>query len=171
MPFRTTSRSAFFFPVCGVQILSSPQALMLSHPRAQIRDTQILAHRCGQSRSSRPALRNLVSGMLGANIQEGEHDSVRRNPMSSYRERPLNLIAGDGRSCYHGNLQASSQAMGERLRRGPYPCQTDKGANGSSGSKVYRSRKCSEEGVQGTSETTEGCLIRSVDGPAPSDES
>jgi RNA exonuclease 4 len=52
---------------------------MLSHPRAQIRDTQILAHRYGQSRSARPALRNLVSGMLGVKIQEGEHNSVRRN--------------------------------------------------------------------------------------------
>jgi len=148
---------------------------MLSHPRAQIRDTQILAHRYGQSRSARPALRNLVSGMLGVKIQEGEHNSVRRNPMSSYRGRPLNLIAGDGRSCYHGDLQASSQAMGERLRRGPYSCQTENegkgGAVGSSGSKVYRSRKCSEEGVQGTSETTEGCLVRSVDGRVPSDES
>jgi RNA exonuclease 4 len=50
---------------------------MLPHPRAQIRDTQHLAHRYGQSRSARPALRNLVRDMLGAKIQEGEHDSVR----------------------------------------------------------------------------------------------
>jgi RNA exonuclease 4 len=50
---------------------------MLSHPRAQIRDTQHLAHRHGQSRSARPALRNLVRDMLGAKIQEGEHNSVR----------------------------------------------------------------------------------------------
>lgn len=53
---------------------------MLSHPRAKIRDTQLLAHRHGQSRSARPALRNLVHDMLGAKIQEGEHSSVRRNP-------------------------------------------------------------------------------------------
>ena len=65
--------------MCGVQTLS-PQALMLSHPRAQIRDTQILAHRYGQSRSARPALRTLVHDMLGTKIQEGEHNSVRRNP-------------------------------------------------------------------------------------------
>jgi RNA exonuclease 4 len=50
---------------------------MLSHPRARIRDTQILAHRHGQSRSARPALRNLVSDMFGAKIQQGEHNSVR----------------------------------------------------------------------------------------------
>jgi RNA exonuclease 4 len=62
-----------------VQILS-PQALLLSHPRAQIRDTQLLAHRHGQSRSARPALRNLVRDLLGAKIQEGEHNSVRHVP-------------------------------------------------------------------------------------------
>jgi RNA exonuclease 4 len=53
---------------------------MLSHPRAQIRDTQHLAHRHGQSRSARPALRNLVQDMLGAKIQQGEHNSVRPDP-------------------------------------------------------------------------------------------
>jgi len=52
---------------------------MLSHPRSHIRDTQVLAHRHGQSHSARPALRNLVHDMLGARIQEGEHSSVRRN--------------------------------------------------------------------------------------------
>ena len=49
---------------------------MLSHPRAQIRDTQHLAHKHGQSRTARPALRNLVRDMLGATIQQGEHSSV-----------------------------------------------------------------------------------------------
>jgi RNA exonuclease 4 len=63
----------------GHAIQNDLKALMLSHPRAQIRDTQILAHRHGQSRSARPALRNLVHDMLGAKIQEGEHSSVCRN--------------------------------------------------------------------------------------------
>jgi len=63
-----------------INSLSSPQALMLSHPRARTRDTQILAHRYGQSRSARPALRNLVSDMFGAKIQGGEHNSVRPGP-------------------------------------------------------------------------------------------
>lgn len=70
-------RSALFL-LCAWRIIPAPQALMLSHPRAQIRDTQLLAHRHGQSRSPRPALRNLVRDMLGAKIQEGEHSSVRR---------------------------------------------------------------------------------------------
>ena len=71
-------RFALSLPAHGAQILA-PQALRLSHPRAQLRDTQILAHRHGQSRSAWPALRNLVHDMLGAKIQEGEHSSVRRN--------------------------------------------------------------------------------------------
>ena len=71
-------RFALFLLAHGAQILT-PQALMLSHPRAQIRDTQVLSHRHGQSRPARPALRNLVHDMLGAKIQEGEHSSVRRN--------------------------------------------------------------------------------------------
>jgi RNA exonuclease 4 len=53
---------------------------MLSHPRAQIRDTQLLAHKHGQSRATRPALRTLVRDMLGATIQAGEHSSVCISP-------------------------------------------------------------------------------------------
>jgi len=73
--------------IVGHAIQNDLKALMLSHPRARIRDTQILAHRHGQSRSARPALRNLVSDMLGAKIQEGEHDSVidARATMAIYR--------------------------------------------------------------------------------------
>jgi len=71
----------------GHAIQNDLKALMLSHPRAQIRDTQILAHRYGQSPSARPALRKLVSDMLGAKIQEGEHSSVTdaRATMAIYR--------------------------------------------------------------------------------------
>ncbi len=66
---------------------------MLSHPRAQIRDTQHLAHKHGQSRGARPALRNLVHNMLGVKIQEGEHSSVCVSPyfvrqfISEFRSR------------------------------------------------------------------------------------
>ena len=97
-------RFALFLLAHGAQILV-PQALMLSHPRAQIRDTQILAHRHGQSRSARPALRNLVHDMLSAKIQQGEHSSVRRNTSPVF-EAFLTLITGDRCSCYHGDLQA-----------------------------------------------------------------
>jgi len=71
----------------GHAIHNDLKALLLSHPRAQIRDTQLLAHRHGQSRSARPALRNLVRDLLGAKIQEGEHNSVTdaRATMAIYR--------------------------------------------------------------------------------------
>lgn len=52
------------------------QALLLSHPRNLTRDTQHLAHKNGQSRGSRPALRNLVRDMFAVPIQGGEHSSV-----------------------------------------------------------------------------------------------
>ena len=64
---------------------------MLSHPRAQIRDTQHLAHKHGQSRTARPALRNLVRDMLGATIQQGEHSSVCISPCSLWQIHLLNL--------------------------------------------------------------------------------
>ncbi|KAI0318533.1 ribonuclease H-like domain-containing protein [Amylostereum chailletii] len=60
----------------GHAVHNDMQALMLSHPRAQTRDTQHLAHKHGQSRAPRPALRNLVSDMFGLAIQDGEHSSV-----------------------------------------------------------------------------------------------
>ncbi|KAH8996292.1 ribonuclease H-like domain-containing protein [Lactarius akahatsu] len=73
--------------VVGHAIQNDLKALMLSHPRAKIRDTQHLAHKYGQSRSARPALRNLVRDMLGATIQQGEHSSVTdaRATMAIYR--------------------------------------------------------------------------------------
>ncbi|KAI0030010.1 ribonuclease H-like domain-containing protein [Vararia minispora EC-137] len=63
------------------------QALMLPHPRAQTRDTQLLAYRHGQTKNRLPALRNLVKDMLGIAIQEGEHNSIvdARATMAIYR--------------------------------------------------------------------------------------
>jgi len=73
--------------VIGHAIQNDLKALMLSHPRTQIRDTQHLAHKHGQSRTARPALRNLVRDMLRATIQQGEHSSVTdaRATMAIYR--------------------------------------------------------------------------------------
>ncbi|KAN0116100.1 Ribonuclease H-like domain containing protein [Russula decolorans] len=71
----------------GHAVQNDLKALMLSHPWAQRRDTQVLAHRHGQSRSARPALRILVHDMLGVKIQGGEHSSVTdaRATMAIYR--------------------------------------------------------------------------------------
>lgn len=52
------------------------QALLLSHPSPQIRDTQSLAYKHHLVKSRRPALRVLVKQELGIVIQGGEHSSV-----------------------------------------------------------------------------------------------
>ena len=52
------------------------QALLLSHPSPQIRDTQSLAYKHRVVKSRRPALRVLVKQELGIVIQAGEHSSV-----------------------------------------------------------------------------------------------
>ena len=62
------------------------QALLLSHPSPQIRDTQSLAYKHRVVKSRRPALRVLVQQELGIAIQGGEHSSV-SHPF------PLNRIA------------------------------------------------------------------------------
>jgi hypothetical protein len=149
---------------------------MLSHPRAQIRDTQFLAHRHGQSRSARPALRNLVHDMLGARIQQGEHSSVRRT-LCPIPRRPLNLIAGDRCSCYHGDLQTKSWTVGKGLRCCSHPrpteCKSKGGAKSFSATKVHRSRGCSnktDRGISAVQGAIEGCLIWSVNHRTPSEE-
>ncbi|THH13375.1 hypothetical protein EW146_g6828 [Bondarzewia mesenterica] len=60
----------------GHALHNDTKALLLSHPRALQRDTQHLAHKNGQSRGARPALRNLVRDMFAVHIQGGEHSSV-----------------------------------------------------------------------------------------------
>lgn len=52
------------------------KALLLSHPRPQIRDTQFYAHKFGLCKTKRVALRNLVKQEVGITIQSGEHSSV-----------------------------------------------------------------------------------------------
>ncbi|RDX51610.1 ribonuclease H-like protein [Lentinus brumalis] len=60
----------------GHAVHNDLKALLLSHPRPQTRDTQILAHKHQVSRGRRPALRHLVKQELGLTIQGGEHSSV-----------------------------------------------------------------------------------------------
>lgn len=62
----------------GHAVHNDLKALLLSHPRAQTRDTQIYAYKHGVVKSKRPALRNLVKQELDLTIQSGEHSSVRR---------------------------------------------------------------------------------------------
>ncbi|KAF9552649.1 ribonuclease H-like protein [Agrocybe pediades] len=78
------------------------KALLLSHPRPQIRDTQYYAHKFQLCKTKRVALRNLVKQEIGLTIQSGEHSSVTdaRATMAIYRlhkkeweknSRPLHL--------------------------------------------------------------------------------
>ncbi|KAI0707097.1 ribonuclease H-like domain-containing protein [Earliella scabrosa] len=60
----------------GHAVHNDLKALLLSHPRPQTRDTQILAYKHKVSRGRRPALRHLVKQELGLTIQGGEHSSV-----------------------------------------------------------------------------------------------
>lgn len=53
------------------------QALLLSHPHSEQRDTQIYAGKFKVAKSKYAALRNLVKQELDLTIQEGEHSSVR----------------------------------------------------------------------------------------------
>ncbi|KAF8152736.1 ribonuclease H-like domain-containing protein [Pholiota molesta] len=71
----------------GHAVHNDLKALLLSHPRAQTRDTQICAYKFGVVKSKRPALRNLVHQELGLTIQSGEHSSITdaRATMAVYR--------------------------------------------------------------------------------------
>ncbi|KAI0349971.1 hypothetical protein OH77DRAFT_1431536 [Trametes cingulata] len=60
----------------GHAVHNDLKALLLSHPRPQTRDTQLLYHKHKLTRGRRPALRNLVQQELGLTIQAGEHSSV-----------------------------------------------------------------------------------------------
>ena len=61
----------------GHAVHNDLKALLLSHPRPQTRDTQLLAHKHKVWRGRRPALRHLAKQELGLTIQGGEHSSVR----------------------------------------------------------------------------------------------
>lgn len=56
------------------------QALLLTHPRPQTRDTQYYAYKHKVVKSNRIALRVLALQELGVAIQGGEHSSVRPFP-------------------------------------------------------------------------------------------
>ena len=61
----------------GHAINNDLKALLLSHPRNLIRDTQLLAGKARLLKTKFPALRKLAHQELGVTIQVGEHSSVR----------------------------------------------------------------------------------------------
>lgn len=87
------------------------QALLLSHPWQQTRDTQVYAHRHKLVKTKYAALRNLVQQELGVAIQTGEHSSVRRR-LCRFR-RISYCTVGHRRKGDHGCLPAAYQRVGE----------------------------------------------------------
>ncbi|EJD08249.1 ribonuclease H-like protein [Fomitiporia mediterranea MF3/22] len=71
----------------GHAINNDLKALLLSHPRPLIRDTQLYAGKARLLKSKYPALRKLTQQELGVTIQAGEHSSVTdaRATMALYR--------------------------------------------------------------------------------------
>ncbi|KLO05859.1 ribonuclease H-like protein [Schizopora paradoxa] len=71
----------------GHAVFNDLKALLLSHPRNAIRDTQQCAGRHKLMKTRYPALRKLVQQELGTTIQSGEHSSVTdaRATMALYR--------------------------------------------------------------------------------------
>ncbi|KAJ7263611.1 ribonuclease H-like domain-containing protein [Mycena haematopus] len=71
----------------GHAVHNDLRALLLSHPHAATRDTQLYAGRFGVVKGKRVALRRLVEQEVGAVIQGGEHSSVTdaRATMAVYR--------------------------------------------------------------------------------------
>ncbi|KAJ7641769.1 ribonuclease H-like domain-containing protein [Roridomyces roridus] len=71
----------------GHAVFNDLKALLLTHPRPLIRDTQAYAGRFKVSKSKYAALRSLVQQEVGVTIQSGEHSSVTdaRATMAVYR--------------------------------------------------------------------------------------
>lgn len=72
----------------GHALKKDMQALQLSHPRRDVRDTSRYAPFRVESRGKPPALRNLARSELGLTIQTGEHSSVEdaRATMALFRK-------------------------------------------------------------------------------------
>lgn len=121
--------------VCGMCIMHTGyisydrarmQALLLSHPSPQLRDTQSLAYKYRAVKSRRPALRVLVKQELGIVIQGGEHNSV--SHLFSLHSVVVRLTSverkGDGCTCYDGTFPIIQKAVGKRFQIIPYPRST-----------------------------------------------
>ncbi|KAJ3554617.1 hypothetical protein NM688_g3015 [Phlebia brevispora] len=99
----------------GHAINNDLKALLLSHPRPLIRDTQSLAAKHRLTKTRRPALRHLVSQEIGMTIQGGEHSSVidARATMAIYRIHRKKWEAGMPH--LHATQSASATAKRKRV--------------------------------------------------------
>ena len=92
------------------------KALLLSHPRNSIRDTQQCAGRHKLMKTRYPALRKLVDQELGITIQAGEHSSVCGSVITLHVV--LITFCNIGYRCQgnHGRLSTSSKYLGQRFQ-------------------------------------------------------
>ncbi|KAF8626359.1 hypothetical protein AX15_005011 [Amanita polypyramis BW_CC] len=95
--------------IIGHAIHNDLKALLLSHPRTHLRDTQVLSGKFKVVRSKYIALRNLVKQELGLTIQSGEHSSVGAHYLFVKRNILLYGHLGDGCSGNNGSLPPPPQ--------------------------------------------------------------
>ncbi|KAI5889847.1 ribonuclease H-like protein [Schizophyllum commune H4-8] len=108
----------------GHAVHNDLQALLLSHPRAQTRDTQFFAGKLRLVRSSRVALRALVQQELGMAIQAGEHSSVTdaRATMAVFR---IHRRAWEAWAAAQARKRAQSESKGNKRRHGSLAADAD----------------------------------------------
>ncbi|KAJ8483429.1 hypothetical protein ONZ51_g4728 [Trametes cubensis] len=120
----------------GHAVHNDLKALLLSHPRPLLRDTQSLSHKhkLPSARGRRPALRHLVQHELGITIQSGEHSSVTdaRATMALFRLyrkewekdfRPLALSLSRARSRSRSRSKSPTRAAAESSSRSAVPAK------------------------------------------------
>ncbi|KAJ7905194.1 ribonuclease H-like domain-containing protein [Mycena leptocephala] len=94
----------------GHAVHNDLKALLLTHPRSAIRDTQVLASKFAVVKSKHIALRKLVAQEVGA-IQCGEHSSVTdaRATMAVYRLHRKEWERGAPRPCGSCEKEVASE--------------------------------------------------------------
>ncbi|KAH9889536.1 ribonuclease H-like domain-containing protein [Cubamyces lactineus] len=120
----------------GHAVHNDLKALLLSHPRPLLRDTQSLSHKhkLPSARGRRPALRHLVQHELGLTIQSGEHSSVTdaRATMALFRLhrkewekdfRPLALTLSRARSRSRSRSKSPTRAAAESSSKSSVPAK------------------------------------------------
>lgn len=95
-------------------------ALMLKHPPLLVRDTSKYKPFKDLAGGRTPGLKKLVKEVLGIEIQEGSHSSVRPTETNSEDKQKLMIwfvVPAGGRCTVHNDALSQSQAgMGERTR-------------------------------------------------------
>lgn len=98
----------------GHAVENDLKAMLLSHPRAMIRDTSRYKPFRKLVGFRSPGLRFLAAKFLNLNIQSGEHSSVRLSQQLRTRLVLMRLNIGGRCSGHHGHLQDARKGMGPK---------------------------------------------------------